>query len=74
MKRKQIMSLVRAIQMKNTEKAWKKILVLSEHSSAASYQSLIFEAVVDGSNEQPEGPKVFKPGEHKNIIHSKRSK
>ena len=27
-----------------------------------SHQSLVFEAVVDRSNEQPEGPKVFKPG------------
>ena len=35
------------------------------NQDSLSYQSLIFEAVVDRSDEQPEGPKVFKPGEQK---------
>ena len=63
MKRKQIMSLVRAMQMKNTEKACREniVRIIILLSVIYSHQALVLKAVVNGSYEQPEGPEVFKP-------------
>ena len=51
------------MQMKNTENAWKYIVLNNVFLSITDkpHQSLILEAVVDWSYEQPEWPQVFKP-------------
>lgn len=63
--KKQIMSDVMAMQMKNTENACKEYKQVLSNPDAAmvkatnTHQALIFERVVDAPEEQPERPQVL---------------